>query len=97
MQRRARQGKSKSVRRSRLRPAHAKTKRAADPAHVFGRNLQRICRAREISAAMLADRIGKSAKAVERMLAGKTDPSLSLLKSIGRAIGAPIQQLVRGL
>jgi transcriptional regulator with XRE-family HTH domain len=71
--------------------------RRAVPSEVFGRNLRRACAARRIDAAMLAELTGRSRRSVERMLAGKSNPTLSLLQTLAQRIDVPLGELVRGL
>jgi transcriptional regulator with XRE-family HTH domain len=64
---------------------------------VFGRNLRRVCKSRQLTAAALAKRIGRSQQTVERMLAGESNPGLTIINDIARKLRVPIADLVRGL
>lgn len=64
---------------------------------VFARNLRRVCRARQLDAAALAKRIGRSQKTVERMLAGQSNLGLVVIDDIARKLDLPVADLVRGL
>jgi transcriptional regulator with XRE-family HTH domain len=62
---------------------------------VFGRNLRRACAERRIDAAKLAELTGRSPRSIERMLAGKGNPTLRLLVQVARSIDVPLAELVR--
>jgi transcriptional regulator with XRE-family HTH domain len=59
--------------------------------------LRRVCSDRQLTAAALAKRIGRSEHTVERMLAGESDPGLALIDDIARKLDVPIAELMRGL
>lgn len=75
----------------------SRSRRRADAAQVFGRNLRRACALRRIDAARLAELTGRSRRSVARMLAGESNPTLSLLDQLARSIKVPLTELVRDL
>lgn len=75
----------------------SRSRRRTDARQVFGRNLRRACAARDIDAARLAELMARSRRSVERMLAGESDPTLSLIRHVAHSIGVPLTELIRGL
>jgi transcriptional regulator with XRE-family HTH domain len=75
----------------------SRARRRVEAGRIFGRNLRRICVVHNIDAARLVELSGRSRGAIERMLAGKADPTLSLLKHLARSIDVPVAELIRGL
>ena len=73
----------------------SRSRRGADAGRIFGRNLRRACAARRIDAARLAELTGRSRRSVEAMLAGKGNPSLTVLAQLARSIDVPLAELVR--
>jgi transcriptional regulator with XRE-family HTH domain len=64
---------------------------------IFGRNLRRVCAARNVDAARLAELMGRSRGSIERMLAGEGNPTLSFLGQVAHSIDVRLRDLVRGL
>jgi transcriptional regulator with XRE-family HTH domain len=73
----------------------SRSRRRASLSRILGRNLRRACVARGIDAAGLAKLTGRSRRAIERMLAGDSDPTLTVLMEVARSIDVPLADLLR--
>jgi transcriptional regulator with XRE-family HTH domain len=64
---------------------------------VFGRNLRRACKLRQLDPSALAKLIGRTQQTAKRMLAGRTMPGLAVIDDIARKLDVPLADLLRGL
>ncbi len=97
MQRRSRKGTSTKGRRTGPRLETRNRARSTTTSVVFGRNLRRVCRARQLSATDLSKLIGRTQRTVERILAGDATLGLALISDIARKLDVPVAELVRDL
>jgi transcriptional regulator with XRE-family HTH domain len=75
----------------------SRSRRRTRAGQIFGRNLRRVCAAREIDAVRLAELMGRSRGSIERMLAGEGNPTLRFLEKVARSIDVRLIDLARGL
>jgi transcriptional regulator with XRE-family HTH domain len=78
-------------------PLRRSRNRRTSAGQIFGRNLRRVCAARSIDAARLAELTDRSHGSIARMLAGKGNPTLSFIGQVARSINVRLTDLLRGL
>ncbi|HBQ26802.1 MAG TPA: XRE family transcriptional regulator [Syntrophomonas sp.] len=61
---------------------------------MFGSNLSRIRKQKQISQAMLAKRIGKTQQTISWYESGRVYPSLKVVENIAQALGISVEQLI---
>ena len=80
-----------------VRVSRSRNRRRTRAGHIFGRNLRRVCAARDIDAARLAELMDRSRESIERMLTGKGNPTLRFLVRVAHRTNVRLIDLVRGL
>lgn len=80
-----------------VRSGRPGNRRRRNAGQIFGGNLRRLCKARQLDAVRLAELTGLGRRSVERMLRGEGNPTLSLLRKLAGRLDVALAELVRGL
>jgi transcriptional regulator with XRE-family HTH domain len=61
----------------------------------MGRRLKRLRDAKGLSQEMLAKKVGVSREYVNRLEAGRHDPTVGMLQRLAKALGVPVTELLK--
>ncbi len=61
---------------------------------MFGSNLRRIRKQKQMSQVMLANKIGKTQQTISWYESGQVYPSLKVVENIAQALGISVEQLI---
>ena len=60
----------------------------------MGKRLKRLRTAKDLSQAALAERAGLTREYVNKLEAGRQDPSLTTISALAKALGVPVTRLL---